>query len=67
MANIRLTYQSLAVYARLVKRDALSKLNHEVRILLSFKQMERGSGKLAIPFYFPRPENKTGRIFFDPA
>jgi|GEM_PF-2297527 hypothetical protein len=53
IANIPLTYKSVAAYAPSVKGNALSKSNREVRILLLFKQTKRGSGKPAIPFVFP--------------
>jgi hypothetical protein len=66
IANIPLTYKSVAAYAPSVKGNALSKSNREVRILLSFKQMKRGSGKPAIPF-FPILVKKTDRTLSDPA
>ena len=53
MANIPLTYKFVAAYAPSVKSNALSKSNRKVRILLSFKQTKRGSGKQATPFVFP--------------
>jgi hypothetical protein len=51
MANIPLTYKSVAAYAPSVNSNALSKSNRKVRILLSFKQTKRGPGKQAIPFF----------------
>jgi hypothetical protein len=41
MANIPLTYKSVAAYAPSVKSNALSKSNRKVRILFSFKQTKK--------------------------
>ena len=66
MANIPLTYKSVAAYAPSVKSNALSKSNRKVRILLSFKQTKRGPVKPTIPF-FPILVKKIDRILSDPA